>query len=378
MSLTGIILDVSGSMKESIGSGIDEEGGPWAQSIFNVIDDLIEHDTSSENRVFAIGVGARCAHEANKEIFDVIGSVQQIQNLEIPSYAKNSRATKTHVNKILDILERNGARNIRKWANNITYIQDSATDYMAALILKKLQSDEQFCWEFVNMFLPLSCRDTVEFPVFCLLENFAVSAITSFRTAKREEINEVVEKAKSYFAKALGRQSIFTMQDASRIIRGCVDADEMSKERAQELLGNVEPFIYGRTPLYRSLIEATELFKRETCDTKLLFVLSDGKPTDVSSEDTAKINQVTAELREAGVTVVSCFITRSTDIHPKRLYDEMQRDWETGAKFMFSLSSVVPTQHLPRAILVKRGWEIDITNNETKLFIQANHPDHLR
>jgi hypothetical protein len=56
----------------------------------------------------------------------------------------------------------------------------------------------------------------------------------------------------------------------------------------------------------------------------------------------------------------------------------MQPGWEPGAKFLFSLSSEVPTQHLPRAILVKRGWTIDIANNETKLFIQVNHPDNLR
>jgi hypothetical protein len=60
------------------------------------------------------------------------------------------------------------------------------------------------------------------------------------------------------------------------------------------------------------------------------------------------------------------------------LYDEMQLSWEPGAKFLFSLSSEVPTQHLPRAFLVKRGWTIDIANNKTKLFMQVNHPDNLR
>ena len=29
-------------------------------------------------------------------------------------------------------------------------------------------------------------------------------------------------------------------------------------------------------------------------------------------------------------------------------------------------------------MFVKRGWTIDITNNETHLFLQVNHPDHLR
>ena len=119
MSLTGILLDVSGSMKNNIGSGVDEEGGPWALSIFKVIDDLIEHDVSPENRVFAIGLGANCT----KQIFDVISTIQQIENMEKPSYVKNAPATNEHINNILDILEKNGARNIRKWIKDVSLIK---------------------------------------------------------------------------------------------------------------------------------------------------------------------------------------------------------------------------------------------------------------
>lgn len=46
------------SGRENIESGTDEGSTPWAESIFNINDDLIKHDLSSENRVFAIGFGA--------------------------------------------------------------------------------------------------------------------------------------------------------------------------------------------------------------------------------------------------------------------------------------------------------------------------------
>jgi hypothetical protein len=131
--------------------------------------------------------------------------------------------------------------------------------------------------------------------------------------------------------------------------------------------------------LYQSLEKAIKLFEGNyTSKNKLLFVLSDGEPTDGCKEDVAKINKITSKLKQAGVNIVSCFITRSTHIKPKRLYDEMQLCWEPGAKFLFSLSSEVQTQYLPRAFLVKRGWTIDIANNKTKLFMQVNHPDNLR
>ncbi|CAB4032059.1 Hypothetical predicted protein [Paramuricea clavata] len=466
MSLTGIILDVSGSMKRNIGSGTDEEGGPWVQSIFNVIDDLIEHDLTSEDRVFAIGVGAECP---GKEIFDVIATLQQFENTNMP-------ATEDHINEILDILERNGARNIRNWACNVKLIQDVLSEYMATLTLREFESDKQFVKKFVDEFLPSSCRDKVqtashagggqpraqpqaqpqtqpfnlsersaEFHSIANLRRRTGQALfldpetarmtftnqgfhfqsrgaqndsldswgswlfggvlfglrkvgngaedatswtaSCFKSATREDIEEVVRKAKRYFEDAsrilkdIGTHSIFSVQDASRIIRGCVgekELNELSNERKQELLENVEPFIYGGTPLYGSLEKAIKLFEGDTSENKLLFVLSDGEPADGSIKDISKINQITSKLNEAGVKTVSCFITASTNIDPKRLYDEMPPDWKPGPKFLFSLSSEVSTQHLPRAILVKRGWTIDVANNETKLFMQVNHPDNVR
>ena len=375
MSLTGILLDVSGSMESRTGSGVDEEGGPWAQSIFEVIDNLIEHDLTPENRVFAIGVGASCT----KDIFDIIRTLQQIENMEMPSYEKKTPATINHINEMLDILEGNGARNIREWVKNITLIQDLVSDYMAALVLKKLKSDEGFLKKFVHEFLPVQCRNKADIPVLSWAEDWFVRGVTHYyRSATTEDIYEIVDKAKCYFLKTVEVGSIFSVQDARRIIRGYVDENELTIERSKELLENVEPFIYGRTPLYQSLEKATKLFEGDNSKNKMLFVLSDGDPTDGSNEDNAKIRQIISKL--TGVTLVSCFISRSSsmDIDPKRLYDTIQPGWESGAKFLFSFSSHVPTQHLTRAILAKRGWTIDIVNNQTRLFVQVNHPDNLR
>ena len=76
-------------------------------------------------------------------------------------------------------------------------------------------------------------------------------------------MHEEVEKVKCYFLKELVTHSIFSVHDASRIIRGYVDEKELSKERSQELLGNVEPFIDGYTPLYQSLDEALKIVSKK-------------------------------------------------------------------------------------------------------------------
>ena len=78
------------------------------------------------------------------------------------------------------------------------------------------------------------------------------------------------------------------------------------------------------------------------------------------------------------MTVVGCFLTDSTTIKPKRLYSEMKPDWKEGAQFLFYLSSITTTQSIPRTMFVKRDWSIEVKNNETRLFLQVNHPKHLR
>ncbi|CAG2194793.1 unnamed protein product [Mytilus edulis] len=49
-TLIGILLDVSASMRENSKGKINEEGGEWARSVFQVIDDLVKHDVSLDNQ----------------------------------------------------------------------------------------------------------------------------------------------------------------------------------------------------------------------------------------------------------------------------------------------------------------------------------------
>ena len=401
-SFTGILLDVSGSMRRSIGEGTDEKGGPWARSIFEVIDNLIKYDISSDNHVFAIGFGAGCG----EEIFDIIGTLQQIPNQDTDVQVP---VTADHINEIFDILEGAGARTIRKWAE-VEVVKKALTDDLAVVFLNKFKSDQFFLKEFVEKILPPACRDWQEpglglylgaacaagviFPLAVIPTVLALkygrevgkvaysSVVTNFRVATVEDVKEVVEKAKCYLLKKVDVDSIFNVQDASDVVHGCVGEKQLTKERSQELLHSVEPYIYGYTPLYQSIEKAIELFETKATKfrnhKKLLFILSDGYPSDEDVSDPERKDRALSKLTTAGVTVVSCFITDITQIDPKRLFSRMGPDWNRGANFLFSLSSKVSTQSLPRTMFVKRDWTIDIANNETHLFLQVNHPDHLR
>ena len=395
--LTGILLDVSGSMRYNIGKGTDEKGGPWARSIFEVIDNLIKGDISPNDHVFAIGVGA----SVGEEIFDIIGALKQIQDqskqTEQNKQANNTEtvyqgpATPGHINMIFSILEGAGARNIRIWASE-EHVSRTLTDDKAVLLLKKFESDKSFLKKFVQEFLPPACLSAPDLVltvasalnVRATVEDIraVINQATPFlvdEKKEKEEPNLLEEKTKTV---SVTLDSIFNVQEASDVLHGYVDEKELTRERSLELLQSVEPYIYGYTPLYQAIEKAIELFEKRASNfhsaQKLLFILSDGYPSDEDVSDPARKDRAVSKLTTAGVTVVSCFITNSFQIEPKRLFSKMKPDWDRGAKFLFSLSSKVSTQSLPRTMFVKRDWTIDITNNETHLFLQVNHPEHLR
>ena len=395
--LTGILLDVSGSMSHNIRRGTDEKGGPWAHSIFEVINNLIKYDISSDHHVFAIGVGA-CAGEG---IFDIIETLKQIQYKDEKTEDGVERpATSMQIDTIFQILEKSGARTVRKWLAEEDVIV--ALKYREAdLLLNKLKSDKSFLEKFVQEILPPDCRD---WPVSALdemtglsffkraMRSVYASAATRFvRRTTAADIREVVNQAKPYLLKegkvkvclmGVTVNSIFKVKDALNVLHGCVGEKEHSQEKFRELLQSLEPYIYGETSLYQSIEKTIELFQasRFSSHKKLLFILSNGEPTDgeTTCAEGAGIDRVVSKLTTAGVTVVSCFVSDSTRIKPRRLFSKMGPYWDRGAKFLFSLSSKVSTQSLPRTIFVQRGWTIDHTNNETHLFLQLNHPDNLR
>ena len=377
-ALIGILLDVSGSMERSIGSGIDEDGEPWARSIFEVIDNLIKYDVSTDNHVFAVGFGAN----EGEQIFDILGTLERI-HLHNQAFDRNDKpVTRGHLNEIFNILEKAGARYIRKWAD-VEVARSVIPDYTADLLLRKFQSDQSFARKFVMEFLPSACRDwdTGGNPLLGLVETVATSAVTTFKRATTEDVKDVIDKAAPHLMKkSVGEDSIFDVRKASNILHGCFDKEELSKERSRELLRRIEPYIYGGTPLYESIERATNLMRTSEVSSykKVLFVLSDGMPGDGAIDDHWRKSEAVSGLKDAEVNVVSCFVTDSTTIEPRRLYSEMKPDWQKGAQFLFSLSSILTTQSIPRTMFVKRDWSIEVKNNETRLFLQVNHPDHLR
>lgn len=355
--MIGILVDVSGSMKNSVGGRVEEEGGRWAKSIFKVVDELIKHDVSSSNQTFALALGS----PFYPEVFDLLSTVSKASQERASIEDIRSRASKRDViDEALTILERNGATRVRHWLK-MDVLLKVIDDTTAAAILYYLQRSSNFTTKFVQECLPRGFHGLLR--------------------GTEDLVRDMIEKGKQLVAETrkaemivgVSKDAIISVHNASEILHASIGGQELTNEQANELLKAVEPFIYGGTPLIQAMRHSVDLFSYPEFANhqKLLFILSDGQPADGNDPPLQNLSNL-------GVTIVSCFITNQSLSDPRHLYSILDESWEKPAKTMFRMSSTITTQMIPRTLFLKRGWKIDIDNNETRLFFQVNHPEIIK
>ncbi len=140
-------------------------------------------------------------------------------------------------------------------------------------------------------------------------------------------------------------------------------------ENSGETLTNAEELIFGSTPMRECMLEVAGRFEREVKlrgrNTKrILFVLSDGEPTD--GDPLPVLEQV----RAMEVTVVSCFVTDQDIANPRVLFGEPEEQWSRGAKLMFDMASKTEEDSAFVNFLLRKNWTI---KPNSRLFVQVNH-----
>ena len=137
-------------------------------------------------------------------------------------------------------------------------------------------------------------------------------------------------------------------------------------DEIEKLTESFKPYIYGGTPMCRSLESAEAVFS-ET-NRNVLFLLSDGQATDGDP------CPIAARLRQFGVTIVTCFLTSDHIENPKTLLDPTSTFKDKGKQALIEMSSTMPNTNTPVSYLVDAGWELP-PSGESCLFIQANSLD---
>lgn len=81
------------------------------------------------------------------------------------------------------------------------------------------------------------------------------------------------------------------------------------------------------------------------------------------------------QLRDLGVTIVSCFVTDKDSAIPRALLNRPAPEWEQGAKLLFEMASTMEDTSEVKKFLLHKGW---VVYPGAKLFVQLNHSDILK
>jgi len=132
--------------------------------------------------------------------------------------------------------------------------------------------------------------------------------------------------------------------------------------------------MFGSTPMLQAFHRVHERFHIErkrhpTFNPPILFVLSDGEPTDGS---TSQVAAAAEAMKNDGVMIVSCYVTDENITESRKLYSEAMLSWPLGAKMMFDCASAIPQPSQFDRYLREFRWDIE---PKARLFTQVNQSE---
>jgi von Willebrand factor type A domain len=117
--------------------------------------------------------------------------------------------------------------------------------------------------------------------------------------------------------------------------------------------------MFGDTPMRKALELAQIRIEFETSERptrSVLYVLSDGEPTDGSPDN---ILAIASKIKANGTTLVSCFVTNADITDPKHLYATRRRGWPDAATLMFDCASTIEPGTSFETYLHEYGWRVE-------------------
>jgi hypothetical protein len=168
---------------------------------------------------------------------------------------------------------------------------------------------------------------------------------------------EAKERIPYWIGLASGREVTRSLKQIGNLLPDALEQDIYSDE-----------FIFGSTPIDEAIDRASIrlLDKRYRRREKALIVISDGEFETDSPLTSAFL------LKQAGVTIVSCYITNRNIM--TKLVSRRSKRWPDGAKRLFKMASTVDEQNQWVKAIERNGFRVP---EGVKLFYQINQSDLL-
>ena len=136
-----------------------------------------------------------------------------------------------------------------------------------------------------------------------------------------------------------------------------------------------ENIIYGKTPLYSSCKKAFEIFENNDSKNKILFIISDGLLTDTNNIILPQ-NEIRQKINQLEIITICIYLNSSSKLNNKTFYNEIQPNFESGAKFLFDISSELNYHNSIIKFFIKKNWNIPL-NGVCNLFVEINNSEDL-
>lgn len=375
--LLGLAVDVSGSMEQSIRNQDDQNDNGFKafRSSLKDLSKKVKREIEARQKegiIVSVDVFAQAFGLKEVENCDLLTLIEFGQELaETPKSQVSTRSNRSSnpYHELEDIARENGVTDIpgfsswieatlpsREKANHLVVVLNE-NPRLAAHICKKLPSN---FFESVGRFFAgmVTGKDD-------RLEKAAKLACEIANASSQKEIRQIViREVGSQLGNELARRG-----NSLEPLEKVADLLESKEDEIEDL----EILIYGNTPMCSALQVIQQRFRIELAKLpqntiSVLFILSDGEPTDGNPMPFAN------QLKGTGTYIVSCFLTNQNIIDPRKLFDEVSYEWGRGARLMFDMASKVDRDSVFVESLIERRWKVPL---HPKLFVQANHTDLL-
>lgn len=218
----------------------------------------------------------------------------------------------------------------------------------------------------------------------------------------RESLRKAVDRVKELPKEAKNSQRFFALGFGCGSFRAVVLGDSGEKVRdllilpdsddstvsLQQLIDdweayekNIDKMVWrmgGGTPMKQAFLSAEERFESYLGqppynNEPILFILSDGEPTDASADEVLSIAK---QLKNKGILIISCYLTQNDVVKYKYLYSQPSSEWEEGAKLMFECASVAKPNSPIHEYFKEKKWEFQ-SPEKSRIFAQINETNIL-
>ena len=396
--LLGLAVDVSGSMEQSIRNQDDQNDNGFKafRSSLKDLSKKVKREIEARQKegiIVSVDVFAQAFGLQEVENCDLLTLIEFGQEFAETPKSQSSNGFSDPYHKLKDIARENGIPDIdgfSSWIKEAVPYEEQASRLAVRLHenprlakhLAELLPKDSFQANITSIAYTAKNNDFIKFATFGISGYIAENVIDP--TGKSEQLEKAKILARE-IADASSQKEIRQIvirevgsQLGNELARRGNRLKPLEKvadllESKEDEIEDLETLIYGNTPMCSALqvIQKrfrTELAKLPQNTISVLFILSDGEPTDGNPLPFAN------QLKGMGTYIVSCFLTNHNIIDPRKLFDEVSYEWRRGARLMFDMASKVDRDSVFVESLIERRWKVPL---HPKLFVQANHTDLL-